>query len=98
MEKKTFRLKFSKRTFQNFPLHLILYRNFRKFWSNGSRLRFAEIPPLVTGDAGSKITEGVCLQHFQSSHAYKQPACPWSSIFYVTETGYSATFYTNLSI
>ena len=29
--------KFSKWTFWKFPFHLMLYRNFRKFWSNGSR-------------------------------------------------------------
>ena len=28
---------FSKQSFRNIPFHLILYRNFRKFWINGSR-------------------------------------------------------------
>ena len=31
---------FSKQSFRNIPFHLILYRNFRKFWLNGSRPLF----------------------------------------------------------
>ena len=34
---------FSKQSFRNSPFHLILYRNFRKFWLNGSRPGCADL-------------------------------------------------------
>ena len=42
--------KFSKRYFRKFLFHLILYRNFWEFWSNGLRPLIASIynPPLIT--------------------------------------------------
>ena len=62
--------KFSKRFSRNFLFHSILNRNFRKFWSNGTRPRIRRTPDIKNG------IDCACLRSYIRQILPISPYCP----------------------
>ena len=59
---------FSKRISRNVLFHLIMYRNFRKFWSNGSRPAFSRVTDVSRGKFPVLNIHGYVKKITRSAH------------------------------